>query len=45
MGLAVESKRPDAVRFFHEVGMRPVRQYGEYLKAFRMENIYARMDQ
>ncbi len=32
VGLTVESKRPDAHRFYQDVGMRQVRQYDEYVK-------------
>lgn len=32
VGLTVESKRPDAFRFYQTVGMRQVRQYDEYYK-------------
>jgi mycothiol synthase len=32
VGLTVESKRPAAFHFYQEVGMKPFRQYDEYLK-------------
>lgn len=32
VGLAVESKRPDAYRFYQGAGMRQARQFDEYLK-------------
>jgi GNAT superfamily N-acetyltransferase len=32
VGLAVESKRPDAYIFYQRIGMQQVRQYNEYVK-------------
>ena len=37
VGLSVESKRPDAHRFYQDVGMRQVRQYDEYVKELMPE--------
>jgi ribosomal protein S18 acetylase RimI-like enzyme len=32
VGLSVESKRPDAFTFYQRVGMKPIRQYDEFVK-------------